>query len=76
MKNSWHWEWLVHLLTALWFFLLAGLLLLAPDSISTHGALGIAAFLRWLNSIGDLIMDSHNKIHYVGKSTKTAKKKK
>ncbi len=82
MKNAGHWEGLVHLLAAIGFFLLSALLLLAPETITIGGAIGILAFMLGLKTIGNLIIDSHNKIHYHGKSakvakaTKTSKKKK
>jgi len=58
--------------------LLAGVLLLAPEIITEPAAIGILAFLLGLKTIGNLIIDSHNKIHYHGKTTnkKTAAKKK
>jgi hypothetical protein len=75
MKHSGHGEWLVHLLTTIGFFLLSWLLLLSPESITTAWALGILAFLLGLKTIGNLIIDSHNKIHYHWKSSKSAKVK-
>jgi len=79
MKNSGHGEGLVQLLAAIGFFLLSALLLLAPETITIGGAIGILAFMLGLKTIGNLIIDSHNKIHYHGKSsakeTKAKKKK-
>jgi homoaconitase/3-isopropylmalate dehydratase large subunit len=62
MKHSGHHEGMVHLVATLGFFLLAGFLLLAPDNITTHGALGIMAFMLGLKTVGNLIMDAHNKV--------------
>ncbi len=76
MKNSGHGEGMVHLLATIWFFLLAWVLLLAPENITSQGALWIMAFLLWLKTIGNLIIDSHNKIHYHGKSSKSSATKK
>lgn len=67
MKKSGHGEGMVHLLATLWFFLLAWFLLIAPENITTHGALWILAFLLGLKTIGNLIIDSHNKINYHSK---------
>ena len=79
MKNAGHGEGLVHLLAAIGFFLLSALLLLAPETITIGGAIGILAFMLGLKTIGNLIIDSHNKINYhgkVAKATKSTKKKK
>lgn len=73
MKNAWHGEGLVHLLATIGFFLLAAVLLLAPEIISIEWALGIMAFLLGLKTVGNLIIDSHNKIHYHGKPNKKKK---
>ena len=78
MKNAGHGEGMVHLLATIGFFLLAWVLLLAPEIITEPAAIGILAFLLGLKTIGNLIIDSHNKIHYHGKTTtkKSAVKKK
>ena len=57
----------IHLLTSLGFFLLAWFLLLAPESITTHGALGIMAFLLGMKAVASLIIDGHNKLNYHSK---------
>ena len=64
MKNTGYGEKAIHVIAAVGFFLAAIVFAIFPGLFSVQAAFVALFFLLALKTIGNIIVDSHNTIHY------------